>query len=144
MSDHPFDRRAIEKIRVVLDPQAQIFVTVYQAKSEVELRRDAVDIDASHCQPRALHLRSFHRWSENIVKQDHNLEERVLAGVTFRSDLFHQLLKRQILMCVGSERHFPHALQKLAKSRITGKVGAQDKSVYKETDQAFDFRTGTS
>ena len=54
-----------------------------------------------------------------------------------------QFLKGQVLMSIRSQAHFPHPSQKIAKSRITRKAGAQHQRVDEKSYQTFGLQPVT-
>ena len=76
------------------------------------------------------------------MKSEHHLEERRIAEAALRMELFHQLLERQILMGIGSQRGFSYPAQQRTKTRIARKIAAQRQGVDEEADQVFGLRLG--
>ena len=58
-----------------------------------------------------------------------------MAQITFRLQFLHELLKRKILVSVGSETYCPHTAQQLSKAGIAGKIRAQNQRVDEEPDK---------
>src|SRR5262245_3524011 len=71
------------------------------------------------------------------------LKERIVTHTALRLELMHQLLKRQLLVRVGIQRHFSYPCQQLAKTRVTGEICSQHERIHEESHQLFDFGTVT-
>ena len=59
----------------------------------------------------------------------------MVSQFSLRLQLLYQLLKRQVLVSIGSQRRLPHSTQNLSKSGIARKVCAQNQIVNKKPYQ---------
>ena len=73
-----------------------------------------------------------------------HLENRIASRVSLRVDFFDDALERQVLMRVGFETDFTHALEKLGERRIAGQIGAQSQSVNEKADEPLQLGTVTA
>src|SRR5687768_8177416 len=100
---HPLDRLPLEDLRVVLQYPAQPRTGLRHSQRQVEVRRLRLLLHQTQFQPRQLQ-----RFPRHVLQPKRHLEERRMTHRAHRLQLFHQLLKRQVLMRIRSQRHFPH------------------------------------
>src|SRR5262249_30868757 len=61
------------------------------------------------------------------------------AEVSLRPQLFHQLLKRQVLMPICPQTHLSHPLEQLPGTLSRSHLHSQDQLINEEADQSFDL-----
>ncbi len=131
------NRRVVEQVGVVLDRPAQPLRPFAQAEPQVELGRPVVRGDRARAQAGQLdHI------DRHVLQHQHDLEQRVVAGVAHRLQDFDQLLERQVLVRVRLQRQVAHAREQGTEGRVAGKVGAQHQRIHEEADQPFQLRPG--
>ncbi len=126
----PCDGGRVEQVRAVLQHCVEPLRSLEQIDTEVELRRAAFHIQGAEAQPRQLQGGCRHG-----LQLKHHLDERRVAEGALRRQILHQLLEREILVCIGVQAYFTHSPQQLAEGRIAGKVGAQHQGVDEKADQ---------
>src|SRR5688500_13460071 len=106
VTEHAFDRGGIEEIRVVLNRSAHSLVCFFHYERQIELRGAVVA--AKRSQPQA---GEFDAPQRRILKHKRHLEEWRVTQTSLGLKLVNQLLERQILMRVCSQRCLAHAVE---------------------------------
>ena len=75
-----------------------------------------------------------------VLKLKHYLEQRIMTEAAFGLQIFHNLLKRQILVGKGPGRYRFDSLQRLAKRQIPVKLSSQHQGIHKKANQPLGFR----
>ena len=129
MSEHPLDGPAVEQIARILERGQQAVVRLTHDQRKGELRRTALEHDVAHPQIGKGALST----TRSLEREEH-LGERRMTELPTWVDCSDQLLERKLLVLIGSERRLPHPGDKLAETRIPGKVDPQRQRVYEEPD----------
>src|SRR6185503_17954542 len=108
----------------VLKPTFQASLGLCEIERKIEFARADVDIERF---PRKL-IGSRPR-QRRILQHKHDLEKWRITWITRRMQLVHEHFEGQILMCVGAQSDIACSTKEVAKTRITGKIGSQDKGV---------------
>ena len=104
MRQQPPRRPRREQLRVVLQPQLQRPTrSLFHLQRQVVTRRLRFDSFRLQLQPRQLQLRP-----RRILQRQHHLKHRRMTQTPPHSQLFHQPLKRHLLMLVRRQRRLPH------------------------------------
>ena len=76
-----------------------------------------------------------------VLQGEEDLCERVEAQIAYGVQFFDQLLEGQILVSIGLQGGFPHALQEEEKAGVAREIAAQDQRIDEKADQSFQFWT---
>ena len=126
---HARDGVLVEQVAVVFEQCAQPVRALPEAKREVELRGDLLELDL-------LDLQVTDRDSTaRLVDAERELEQRIAAGIPLRAQLDDELLERHLLVLVSLDRALAHAAQALAEARVLGEVRPQHEAVDEQADQ---------
>src|SRR4029078_5322277 len=93
MPQHPPGGCSIKQIRIVFEPTFELSGFFLQGQSEIELRCAVINCERSRGQ-----TLEFERRGWRVLQSKHNLEERGVAEISLRLQLFHEFFKRDILM----------------------------------------------
>ena len=104
------DRVLLEQVEVVLDVAADPVVTELQLEREIEARKPDVDRER-----RRSHAAQLERLTLLCLRSEVDLEDRVVAWVTFHLELFDDSLEREILMGVRLQRRLASSADDLAE-----------------------------
>src|SRR5262245_66473220 len=77
----------------------------------------------------------------SVLKYEHDLKHRRIPEVSFRLQLFDQLLEGKVLMHVGAQSHTSHTSQHLSKARGSGEICSKSKSINEAADEMFRVRS---
>src|ERR1044072_8847337 len=67
------------------------------------------------------------------------MEERRLAEISLRLQLFYKHLERNVLVLVRVYRDFLHSPEQLSKAGVARQIRAQGERVYEEADERLDL-----
>src|SRR5262249_40918825 len=88
-----------------------------------------------------LHPSQIEPFSRRVLQDQFCLEERRSAEISLRLQLFHQLLKRHVLVRIRPQTHLSHLLEQLLETFSSTHLHSYDQLVDEESDQAFDLRS---
>ncbi|RMS52248.1 hypothetical protein ALP64_204261 [Pseudomonas syringae pv. actinidiae] len=136
---HTLDGLRLEQVGGVGEIAANAARRVGEVERQVKARiaaahRKLVDGQARHTLPAVFGCQHM------LV--DLELEQRVVAQVTFRGQRIHQVLKRQFLMRLSAGNDLFHLIQQLSKALPLVHLYTQHLSVDEEADQPFQFAAG--
>src|SRR5262249_21139475 len=124
----------IEQIRIILQGGPQFPVALRHHQQQIEL--------GTHSFPtHSLDLQTLQTYSStrDVLKGEHDLEERRVAQAALGLQLVHQLLERQGLVRISPQTYLPNANQQLPKRGIPRQIPTQRQRVQEETDESFHF-----
>ena len=133
MLKHARDRRFLVQVLLVLHRQFPTCLPLLHTQRQIEFRYVALDF-------LQLQLEITNRptlFVSSTLESKHHLEQRLMTQVSFRLQLFHQLLKRDVLVRVCSQTHLTHTLQQLPHTLLLFYCRSQQEGVYEETDKSF-------
>src|SRR6478609_4616366 len=131
MPAHAFNRPPLVQLCRIVDPYTDLSPTLRCREHQIKLRHlPAFCTQCLHTQPRQ--AEAF-LW--RILHAQHHLKQRISAQVPHRLQLFHQLLKRHVLVRIRCQRHFPHPLQHLPEAPFPPNFPAQHQRVHEKSDQ---------
>src|SRR5215470_652092 len=110
MPQHPLDRVRVEKITAEFCSQQQTVLHLNGEPRKVKHRRVRIDRNALDIESPEL------QWLERRILQcEHHLEHRVVTQAALGLKLFDQLLKRNVLVCIGIQRDAFDLVEKFTK-----------------------------
>ena len=74
-----------------------------------------------------------------VLEREHDLEDRLVAGLAGRRQLLHEALEGQVLVGERGERAIANLLQQLGAGGGRGEVGAHHQGVGEEADQRLEL-----
>src|SRR5262249_24786618 len=80
------------------------------------------------------------RSSASILQHKHDLKERRAAQIPLRLQFFNHLLKRDVLVGIGSQTYLTHSVEHFHEWGVASEVGTQHQRVDEEANHAFYFR----
>ena len=137
MLGQTLDGRGVEQFAGVVEGQAQATVAVFFAvQLQVELGFAAVPRQLFGEQPR----QAFQGAEVALLVVEHDLEQALFAGLR---EGFEQLLERQVLMRLRTQRGLAGLRQQFNERQARVQLGAQHLGVDEEADQALGFQART-
>ncbi len=135
VSGQPGGGRLVEQVGGVGEFEPHAGLDRAGEQREVEGRGDGLRVEVDRREAdRALVLAG----RDEVLQHEPGLEERVVAQVAARLELFHQPLEGQVLVVEGAEHALPHPGQQAGERRVAGEVGPDDEGVDKEADEPFE------
>ncbi|KPC05085.1 Uncharacterized protein AC503_1178 [Pseudomonas syringae pv. maculicola] len=136
---HTLDGRWLEQVGGVGEITAYAARRIGEIERQIEARiaaahRKLVDGQARHTLPTV--------FGRQHVLIDLELEQRVVAQVTFWGQRVHQVFKGQLLMRLSASHDLFHLIQQLRKALPLVHLHTQHLSVDEEADQPFQFAAG--
>ena len=131
VTEQPLDGRASNRSVLYSSDHAQLPV---RSRQSINCRSNLAVIRSRRPSLRSAALATPRR-IRRILQHEHHLENRGMAETALGLQLVHQLLERQILVRIRSQRRLTHPTQQLHKARISRQVAAQRQGVHEETDQ---------
>ena len=132
---HALDGRGLPQLAAVLQLSPDLVPRLPQRQRQVELRRRPARLQRLHLRPAQAQLPPL-----VVLEDEHHLEEGRVRQAALHPQLLHQLLERQLLVLVRSQRRFPHLAQQAGKGRLAAHAGAQHQRVDEEADQPLHLR----
>src|SRR6202035_2707948 len=105
------DRLRLKQLRTVLNTGDTAEIRIHDEQTQVELRRMPGYVHRSHLQRPQSGARHG-----CVLEIEHHPDERGLTWTALDVQSIYEPLKRQVLMRIRIERHFPHVLQKVAEA----------------------------
>ncbi|GLZ28520.1 hypothetical protein Lesp02_07100 [Lentzea sp. NBRC 105346] len=133
------DRRAVEHVGGVLDHRLDARRVLPQLHGQVELggaRADRVRTNVQSGQ--------FELFARGVLQLQHHLEQRRVRHGAGGVEHLDELLERNVLVGVGGEVGFPHAVQEFGERGVAAGVGAQHERVDEEPDEVVECLVGAA
>ena len=134
---HTADGGAVKQVIGIGQCRVQTARFLVGVQAQVKLRGAPFPLNQAQCEPRS----RFDRFNVGHLRLMvvHHLKQRVVAQVALKLEGFYQLLERQFLMGLSTERSLFDRSQQLGHGSVRRQLGAQYLGVHKEADQPFDF-----
>src|SRR5437588_12711223 len=135
----PLGGSSIEQVRRIAERADQRPAALGHRELEIETRargvlREPLDRKASEA----------HLVERYILQRERHLTDRLPAEVALGLERIDQLLERQVLMRVGTERRFLDAPDRRLKGGIARKIGPEREQIDEESDQVLGLGAGAS
>ena len=111
------DCSGVEQGGAVEDLSPQPAAAFLQMHFQVEADASAVLGDRAHAYSRQEQV-----FVRGVLHGEDDLKQRMATEVPLRLQVFHQLLKGQVLMIIGLQRHLPYPRQQVPERRIAREV----------------------
>ena len=134
LPQHSLDCRRLKQVLAVNESNPQTLRVVGDVGFQVKTGRMTL---YGHYADRQ--VRKFQRRHGRVLQSEGHLKQRVAAQLPLRMQLFHQLLKRHVLVRVSTQRGVAHSRKQLPASGVTGDVGPQHEHVDEEAYQTLDL-----
>src|ERR1700685_48364 len=79
------------------------------------------------------------RDGRSVEQDNHGLENRTATESPLNMQPVHQILVRNLLVCLSSDTYIPHLLEKCTERRGVGQIRAEHQRIEQEADQLRGF-----